>query len=58
MIYGYKLVKNSEYLDMRKSTNTSRSHLYGITVSYRQKIKSNEWINEHFREPGMPFEGL
>ena len=25
MIYGYKLVKNSEYLDMRKSTNTSRS---------------------------------
>ena len=25
---------------------------------YRQIIKSNEWINELFREPTMPFEAL
>ena len=34
-----------ENSDMCKSTNT-------------QIIKSNEWINELFREPTMPFEAL
>ena len=37
---------------------TTVYHLYGVTVSYRQKIKSNEWTNEHFHESRMPFEGL
>jgi len=27
-------------------------------VFCRQKTKSNEWINERFRELGMPFERL
>ena len=44
-----------ESSDMCKSTNTSRSLL---PLWDSRVLTSNEWINEHFREPTMPFEAL
>ncbi|MBR2193964.1 MAG: hypothetical protein IJ910_11755, partial [Bacteroidaceae bacterium] len=50
--------ERSNFLRFNAYIPAAAYHLYGITVSYRQKIKSNEWKNEHFREPEIPFEGL
>ena len=48
-------VSYTTYSDMCKSTNTSRSLL---PLWDSRVLTSNNQINEHFREPTMPFEAL
>jgi hypothetical protein len=33
-------------------------HVVKLMIEKLDDIKSNEWINKHFREPTMPFKAL